>query len=62
MFFRALIFVGPRGRSLNMRPLGGVFKHLPRDPAANVKCTETNICDCYSCILCDSMKSPVENA
>ena len=34
MFFHALTFVGSRGSCLNSRPLGRVFKHLPRDPAS----------------------------
>ena len=34
MFFHALTFAGSRGRSLNMRPLGRVFKHHPKDPAS----------------------------
>ena len=32
MFFHALTFAGSRGSCLNMRPLGQVFKHCPRDP------------------------------
>ena len=34
MFFHALTFAGSRGSCLNTRPLGLVFKHLPRDPAS----------------------------
>ena len=34
MFFHALTFAGFRGSCLNMRPLGRVFKHRPRDPAS----------------------------
>ena len=35
MFFHALTFAGSRGGScLNTRPIGGVFKHLLRDPAS----------------------------
>ena len=34
MFFHALTFAGSRGSCLNTRPLGRVFKHLPRDPAS----------------------------
>ena len=32
--FHALIFAGSRGCCLNTRPIGRVFKHLPRDPAS----------------------------
>ena len=34
MFFHALTLAGSRESCLNMRPLGGVFKHHPRDPAS----------------------------
>ena len=34
MFFHALTFAGSRGRCLNTRPLGQVFKHRPRDQAS----------------------------
>ena len=34
MFFHALTLAGSRGSCLNMRPLGRVFKHRPRDPAS----------------------------
>ena len=34
MFFHALTFAGSRGCCLNTRPIGRVFKHLPRDPAS----------------------------
>ena len=34
MFFHALTFAGSRGCCLNTRQIGGVFKHLPRDPAS----------------------------
>ena len=34
MFFHALTFAESRGSCLNMRPLGRVFKHRPRDPAS----------------------------
>ena len=34
MFFHALTFAGSRGCCLNARPIGRVFKHLPRDPAS----------------------------
>ena len=33
MFFHALTFAGSRGRYLNMRPIGRVLKHLPRELA-----------------------------
>ena len=33
MFFHTLTFAGSRGSYLNMRLLGRVFKHHPRDPA-----------------------------
>ena len=33
MFFHALIFANSQGSCLNMRLLGGVFKHRPRDLA-----------------------------
>ena len=33
MFFHAFTFAGSRGSCLNTKPLGGVFKHRPRDPA-----------------------------
>ena len=32
MSFHALTLAGSRGTCLNTRPLGRVFKHLPRDP------------------------------
>ena len=32
MFFHALTFAGSRGSCLNIRTLGRVFKHRPRDP------------------------------
>ena len=32
MFFHALTFAGFRGRCLNMRLIGRMLKHLPRDP------------------------------
>ena len=34
MVFHALKFAGSRGSCLNMRSLGRVFKHCPRDPAS----------------------------
>ena len=34
MFFHALTFARSRGSCLNMRLLGRVFKHRPRDPAS----------------------------
>ena len=34
MFFHAFTLAGSQGSCLNMRPLGGVFKHLLRDPAS----------------------------
>ena len=34
MFFHALTFAGSRGSCLTTRPLCGVFKHRPRDPAS----------------------------
>ena len=34
MFFQALTFAGSPGSCLNMRLLGRVFKHCPRDPAS----------------------------
>ena len=34
MFFHALTFAGSQGSCLNMRPIGRVFKHHPRDPAS----------------------------
>ena len=34
MFFHALIFAGPQGSCLSMRPLGPVFKHRPRNLAS----------------------------
>ena len=34
MFYHALVFAGSRGSCLNMRLLGRVFKHRPRDPAS----------------------------
>ena len=33
-FYHAFTFAGSPGRSLNMRSLGRVFKHLGRDPAS----------------------------
>ena len=32
--FRLFLFAGSRGSCLNSRPLGRVFKHLPRDPTS----------------------------
>ena len=49
MFFHALTFAGSRGCCLNTRPVGLVFKHLPRDPAS-VNAMK-NMCDRYFCIL-----------
>ena len=34
MFFHVLTFSGSRESCLNMRLLGGVFKHLLRDPSS----------------------------
>ena len=35
MFFHTLIFAGSRGSwEADRRPIGGVLKHLPRDPAS----------------------------
>ena len=34
MFFHALTFAGSLANCLNKRPLGLVFKHLPRDPVS----------------------------
>ena len=34
MFFHALTFAGSQGCCLNTRPIGGEFKHLPRDEAS----------------------------
>ena len=34
MLFHALTFAASRGSCLNMRPLGRVFKHRPRDLAS----------------------------
>ena len=49
MFFHALIFAGCGGSCLNTRPIGPVFKHLPRDPtSANAM---KNMCGHYSCIF-----------
>ena len=61
MIFNALTFAGSRGSCLRTRPLGRVFKLLPRYPA-NVNALEHIMCDRYSCILYDSMKTPFENA
>ena len=33
-FFHALTFAGSLGSCLNVRPLGRVFKHRPRDPTS----------------------------
>ena len=33
VFFYALTFAGSRESCLNTRPLGRMFKYLPRDPA-----------------------------
>ena len=55
MLFYALTF-GSRGSCLNMRPLGRMFKLLPRDPA-NVNALKKNMFDRYSYILYDSMKN-----
>ena len=33
MFVHALTFAGSKGSCVNTRPLGGVFKHHPRDLA-----------------------------
>ena len=34
MLFRALTFAGSRESCLDTRPIGRVFKHLPKDPAS----------------------------
>ena len=34
MFFHALTFAGSQGCCLKTRPIGRVFKHLPRNPAS----------------------------
>ena len=56
MFVNVLTFAGGRGSCLNTRPLGRVFKHLPRDP------NETNKWDRYILhILPDYNKRSTEN-
>ena len=56
MFVNVLTFAGDRGSCFNTRPLGRVFKHLPRDP------NETNKWDRYILhILPDYHKRPTEN-
>ena len=50
MFFHALTFAGSRGRCLNTRPLGRVYKHRPRDQAS-VNAIKQNMYDRYSCIF-----------
>ena len=47
MFFHALTFAESRGRCLNMRMIGQVLKHLPRDLQVLVQ----HICDCYSSVF-----------
>ena len=34
MFFQALTFAGSQGNCLKTRPIGQVFKLIPRDPAS----------------------------
>ena len=50
MFFHAIKFAGSRGRCLNTRPLGRVFKHRSRDQAS-VNAMKQNMCDRFSCIF-----------
>ena len=57
MYFKT--FAGSLGSCLNTRPKGRVFKLLPRDPA-NVNALKQTY-DRYSCILYDSMKTPVKD-
>ena len=50
MFYHALTFAGSLERALlNTKPVGQVFKHLPRDPARVNEMK--NMCDRYSCIM-----------
>ena len=56
MFFHALTYAESRGRCLNMRPLGLMFKHRPRDPTSAMKLT------CVTVILSyDSHQIRTEN-
>ena len=41
MFFHALTFAGSEGSCLNIKLLGRVFKHRPRDPASVNAMTKT---------------------
>ena len=41
LFIHALIFAGSQGSCLNIKPLGQVFKHRPRDPASVDAMTQT---------------------
>ena len=58
MFFHALTFAGFRGNCLNMRLLGQVLKHLPRDPASVNAMKQTCV---ILHILPDSNSNPAEN-
>ena len=59
MVLHALTFAGPRKSCLNTRPIGGVFKLLPRDPA-NIDALKPQ---CMVVILAFYMspKTPVED-
>ena len=61
MFFHALTFTGSRGRCLNMRPIGRVLRHLPRDPAS-VNAAKKHVLSLFLYILPYSNQIRTENA
>ena len=44
MVFHAITFAGSRGRCLNTRPLGRVFKYLPSLRCSNIFWSESSLC------------------
>ena len=60
-FFHALTFARSRGSCSNIRPLRPCDQTFSEGPG-KCWCTETNLYDSYSCILFDSLKSPIEEA
>ena len=59
MFFHELTFAGSRESCLNTRPLGRVFRYLPRDRANVIAATMDDRC---FCITYDSKANCDENA
>ena len=41
MYFNALKFAGSRGSCFDIRPVGLVFKHRPRDPVSDYAMKQT---------------------